>query len=295
VGDPKSHMLPLGTGLRYHVLEWGADDVSLDHTVVLLHGFLDMAWGWERTVRARLAGRYHVVAPDLRGHGDSDRVGAGGYYHFVDYVADLHELIAALGRDRVSLVGHSMGGSISSMYAGAFPDRISRVVLLEGLGPPGQDTAMPDRVKAWLAGWQRAREAERKGYSSLDEAAAQLRRHDPLLDEALSHQLAAHGTRAAGSEEGAVRFKHDPLHTTLSPYPFRIEAAASFWQRVTCPVLVVEASESRFHHPPDEMSRRLAFFANVERAELADAGHMMHRHQPEALAALLAEFLDRAE
>ena len=111
--EPTSRMVPLGTGLRYHVLEWGVDDVSLQHTVVLLHGFLDMAWGWMRTVRARLAGRFHVIAPDLRGHGDSDRVGAGGYYHFIDYLADLHELIDKLGRTKVSLVGHSMGGSIA--------------------------------------------------------------------------------------------------------------------------------------------------------------------------------------
>lgn len=292
--EPKSHLVPLGTGLRYHVLEWGAGDVSLQHTVVLLHGFLDLAWGWVHTVEAGLAGRFHVVAPDLRGHGDSDRVGAGGYYHFVDYIADVHDLVEALGRERVSLVGHSMGGSIATMYAGAYPDRIASVALLEGLGPPEPSTPMPERVVAWLASWRRVREADSKGYETLEEAAARLRSHDPLLGEELSLELAEHGTRCAPPPpegDGRFRFKHDPLHVTLSPYPFRFDAASSFWKRLQCPVLVVEASESAFHHAPEEMARRMACFAKSERAEIAGAGHMMHRHQPEALGALLARFL----
>ena len=94
---------------------------------------------------------------------------------------------------------------------------------------------------------------------------------------------------------GQFRFKHDPLHMTLSPTPFRFELAASFWRRVRCPVLVVEATESAFHHPPEEMERRLACLSNVERAALPDAGHMMHRHQPRALGALLARFLTEVE
>jgi pimeloyl-ACP methyl ester carboxylesterase len=149
---------------------------------------------------------------------------------------------------------------------------------------------------AWLAGWERARDADAKGYSSLEEAAARLRSHDPLLDEALSLELAEHATRAIPPPggDGELRFKHDPLHATLSPYPFRFEAAASFWRRIQCPVLVVEAEESAFHHPPEEMQRRLGCLANVERVELAGAGHMMHRHQPGALGSLLADFLRRS-
>jgi pimeloyl-ACP methyl ester carboxylesterase len=289
-------MVRLGTGLRYHVLEWGADDISLQHTVLMLHGFLDLAWAWVHTVEAALAGRFHVIAPDLRGHGDSDRVGPGGYYHFVDYIADVHDLAAELGRDRISIVGHSMGGSIATMYTGAFPDRVASVALLEGLGPPEQTTPMPDRVVAWLAGWKRARDAMAKGYDSIEQAAARLRSHDPLLEEALSLELAAHATRIdkPPDGDGKLRFKHDPLHGTLSPYPFRFDAAASFWQRIDCPVLVVEASESAFHHSAEEMNRRLSCLAHVERVELAGAGHMMHRHQPAALGALLADFLSRA-
>src|SRR5690242_11085102 len=102
---PASRKLPLATGLSYHLLEWGEGD----HTVVLIHGFLDNAWGWQPMVDAGLAAGLHVVAPDMRGHGDSDWIGPGGYYHFADYLADLHELIDHIGqlgnagRARVSL------------------------------------------------------------------------------------------------------------------------------------------------------------------------------------------------
>lgn len=287
--EPASRRLALGTGLDYHVLEWGAGDAALEHTVVLVHGFLDLAWGWVATVRAALAGRFHVVAPDLRGHGDSDRVGPGGYYHFADYLADLHELIAAVGRDRVSLVGHSMGGTICSYYAGAYPDRVHRLALLEGTGPPESAQGMPDRVRAWLDGWRRVREREHRGYASAAEAAARLRKNDPLLSEELALELAERGTRR--DPDGRLRFKHDPLHTTLSPYPFQLALAEQFWRRVTAPVLLVEAEQSAFRHRDDDGERRFACFADHRRELLPGAAHMMQRHQPQALGALLARFL----
>jgi pimeloyl-ACP methyl ester carboxylesterase len=287
--DPVSRRLSLPTGLDYHVLEWGADDASLDHTVVLVHGFLDMAWGWAPMVRAGLAGRFHVVAPDMRGHGDSDRVGAGGYYHFFDYLADLHGLVELVGRARVSLVGHSMGGSIVSYYAGAYPARVHRLALLEGTGPPETPATMPERVTGWLDGWRRVRERTPRGLGSVEEAAARLRKSDPLLGEALSIELARRGT--APGPDGRLYFKHDPLHRTVGPYPFRVDASAQFWRRIACPVLLVEGDRSQFRHPPEEAERRHACFADRRHAVIEGAAHMMQRHRPEALATVLGEFL----
>jgi pimeloyl-ACP methyl ester carboxylesterase len=291
-GEPLSRVVELGTGLRYHVLEWGADRPELDHTVLLLHGFLDLAWGWAATVRAGLARRFHVIAPDLRGHGDTGWVGPGAYYHFIDYLADVDEVARAFGRTRLSVVGHSMGGSVAAYFAGSFPERVHRLALLEGLGPPDSDAAVPDRVRVWLDGWRRARAREPSSYAGLDEAAARLRAHDPLLGEELARELARHGTRSTA--DGRLRFKHDPLHLTMGPNPFRVEYAAAFWRRVTCPVLVVEGDASVFRAAGAEMERRLGFFPSApERAVLSDAGHMMQRHQPVALAEMLAGFLAR--
>jgi pimeloyl-ACP methyl ester carboxylesterase len=285
--EPTSRRLELATGLGYHLLEW--DQVESDHTVVLVHGFLDLAWGWAATVREGLARRYHVIAPDMRGHGDSDRVGAGGYYYFFDYVADLTSVIEQLGRDRVSLVGHSMGGSITSYYAGAYPESVHRLALLEGLGPPESDTPPPERVKHWIAAWKRARARKGQGYASIGEAAGRLRKHDPLLSEALALELAERGTRAGA--DGRLHFKHDPLHLTMGPYPYSLAMASSFWKSITCPVLLVAASQSRLRHAGDEYEQRASNFSDARSVVIDDAAHMMQRHKPRELAEILIDFL----
>lgn len=285
---PTSRRVPLATGLAYHVLEWNR---GAEHTVFLVHGFLDLGWGWHATVdQSELADRFHVVAPDMRGHGDSDRVGAGGYYHFMDYLADLHDLVGQLGAARVSLVGHSMGGSIAGYYAGAYPERIHRLALMEGTGPPEQDTAPPELVKGWISSWRAVRDRVSRVYPDVAAAAEALRKHDRLLDGARALWLAERGTRA---HDGGRVFKHDPLHLTRGPYPYRVEVAQSFWRRVTAPVLLVEGAESPMRHTDAERERRDACFANARRVTLPGAGHMMQRHVPADLGRLLCEFLSQ--
>lgn len=292
---PTSRTIPLSTGLNYHVLEWARSDAAT-HTVVLVHGFLDFSWSWKRVVDAwfehhpALAETLHIVAPDMRGHGDSDRVGAGGYYHFMDYVADLRALLVQLRRERVSLVGHSMGGSICSYYTGAYPRGIRHLALLEGLSPPVEDPNVPGRIRAWISSWERARTRTSTGALSLEAAADRLMRHDPLLSKDYALELAEYGTRRG--DDGALHFKHDLVHMTRGPYPFRIEFAEACWREITCPVLYVEGSESTFRHPAEETARRLSVFAGeTATASIAGAAHMMQRHQPRALADILARFI----
>lgn len=287
--QPVSRRIALGTGLGYHLFEWGAGDSSRDHTVILVHGFLDLAWGWTRVAAAGLGQRYHLIAPDMRGHGDSDWVGAGGYYHFLDYVADLEDLIGQVGRSRVSLVGHSMGGSICAYYAGTYPERIDRLAMLEGLGPPESGDSLPGRVKTWIDAWRRVRDRQPRSYASIEEAALRLRKNDSLLDEGLAMELAEHGTREG--EDGLRRFKHDPLHTTTAPMPYRAAVAAEFWRAIDCPVLLIDGSESVFRHAVGEFDKRAACIANHRRVTIDGAGHMMQRHQPERVAAALLDFL----
>lgn len=287
--EPTSRHIPLGTGLTYHVLEWDEPASQRDHTVVLIHGFLDNAWGFERVVSAGLAGAFHVVAPDMRGHGDSDRVGAGGYYHFFDYVADLHEIIRTLGRERVSLVGHSMGGTIAGYYAGSFPAAIQRLALLEGLGPPEPDTPMPERVRRWISGWRRGLSRAPSSYATLDDAAEALRSRDPRIGRDYALELASRSTTRLDS--GRYRFKHDPLHTTTGPYPFRVDLAVQLWEAMACPTLLVDGEESELGIPDADLRRRTESFKDARRVALPGAGHMMQRHRPEALAAVLLDFL----
>jgi pimeloyl-ACP methyl ester carboxylesterase len=282
---PVSRKLQLATGLGYHMLEWGDGD----HTVVLIHGFLDNAWGWQPVVDAALSAGLHIVAPDMRGHGDSDWVGAGGYYHFVDYLADLHELVGQVGRARVSLVGHSMGGSIAAYYAGAFPERVHKLALLEGLGPPESKEAMPARVATWLAAWKKVREKSPKSYATVEEAAARIAEHDPLVSAETARFLAEKGTTAALG--GRIRFKHDPLHATPGPWGFSLAVAEQFWRRVRCPTLLVAGAQSMMRHTPSEEARRIKCFQHARRAIVEGAGHMMQRHQPKKVGEVLRAFL----
>jgi pimeloyl-ACP methyl ester carboxylesterase len=284
----RSRRVLLPSGLGSHFLEWDSEEPAHDHTVLLLHGWLENAWAWEATAEAGLARRLHLIAVDLRGHGDSDRVGTGGGYHVADYLADLHELIPLVARARLSLVGHSLGGAIAGLYAGTCPQRISRVALLEGTGPPRLGGG-PARMARWLQKRERVRERPQRSYPSVEEAAARLRETDPSLRPAMALRLAEKGT-APGSD-GRLRFKHDPRLTAGHPCAFDVEHARLFWANVACPVLILEGAESATRLSEEEGRRRWSSFPTCRHAVLPDAGHMMQRHQPEALAAVLLEFL----
>jgi pimeloyl-ACP methyl ester carboxylesterase len=132
---------------------------------------------------------------------------------------------------------------------------------------------------------------ETRGYGDLAEAAARLQKHDPLLAPELARELAERGT--ARRPDGRLAFKHDPLHVTTGPLPFRVVFAAEFWRRITCPVLLVEGALSAFRHGGKEWEERASLIASTKRAVLAGAGHMMQRHQPATLADMLVEFLAR--
>ena len=268
------------------MLEWDGPGTT---TFVLVHGFLDLAFGWHE-VAPLLAAHAHVIAIDLRGHGDSDWIGPGGYYHYLDYVADLDDVIAQTARARVIVVGHSMGGGVAAYWAGVRPGRPAAVALLEGLGPPDQsEVDLARRTAMWIDAWRTARTHVRP-MPSLEAAVARLRKHDPLLGEDLAHRLARAGTRAT---DRGLLWKHDPLHLTMGPYPFRRDVAASYWRAIAAPVLVVDGAQSQLTLPDAERAARRAELRNHRHVTLAGAGHMMQRHQPAALAALLARAASR--
>jgi pimeloyl-ACP methyl ester carboxylesterase len=286
---PIDRYLALPTGLTYHLLEW--PHPTSQTTIFLVHGFLDLAWGW-KWVAEHLARDFHVVAPDMRGHGDSDWVGPGGYYYFYDYVADLDAVIKRLARQKLVLAGHSMGGSVVSYWAGARagdagslePDGVA---LFEGLGPPENTLeSVGTRLGGWIDQWTRVKAKPRKPMASLDEAIARLRHHDARIGEEMARELALHGTRP--HRGGGVMWKHDPLHVTAGPVPFRRDVAASLWGRIRCPVLLVEARQSTFRLSAADTADRKTLFRDVRDAVIEDAGHMMLRHQPAEMARLIA-------
>ena len=268
-------------GLELNVLEWGPPDAP---TVVLIHGFLDCAMSW-LAVAERLAASWRVLAPDVRGHGHSGRVGAGGYYHFWDYVYDLHRVVEELGGSApVVLAGHSMGASIVTLYAGTFPSRVGRVALLEGLGLPDEPfDAAPARMAQWVEEVDALANRPIRPLASLDDAVERLRRASPRIDPTLAQAIVRYNTREV---EGGWLWRWDPLHRTRSPKPYYAREVMAFWRRLPPPVLVVRGAHSAFR-VPDEAAR-LAALPGV-RVETVDAAHNVHHEAPKAIGRLLAE------
>lgn len=281
--------------LRLHLLEWGT--AGERPTVLLLHGFQEHAHAWDRLAPLLAAAGHHVVAWDARGHGDSEWIGRGGYYHFADYVADAAFVVRHLG-GRVAIIGHSMGGNVSLLYTGSEPERVVALAVIEGLGPPDSPPdAAPRRHAGWIADLERtAGNGERRG-QTLDEAAAKLRRFFPLTEE-ISLHLARHGTRPTGQDgqggmNGLVAWKWDPLHLTRSPQPYFVAQARTFWARIACPVLYVEGSRSYLSAEKFDIEERIATL-QAERVTIDGAAHHPHLERPEDTARVLLDFLARA-
>ena len=276
-------------GLTIHYLEWGEPD---GEPLVLVHGFLDLAYSWQLFVNELLATSQRplrIIAPDCRGHGDSGWVGAGGYYHFADYVLDLDCVWRAAGIGRAKLIGHSMGGTISFIYTGTFPSRVDQLVLIEGIGPVGmQFSDAPRRMEQWIAEVNQRGRNHFRQYSSIEAGASQLCQTNPRLSAGFAQDLA----RAAMKQhdKGKWIWKFDPLHRTAAPQPFYTDPAVEFLRRIDCPVLIVDGKDSHQTRRTDK-PQRYAALADHRQVSIDDAGHMVHQDNPRQLAEVVARFL----
>jgi pimeloyl-ACP methyl ester carboxylesterase len=250
---------------------------------------MDAAATWDLVAPGLTGQGFRVLAPDLRGYGDGARVPAGGYYHFVDYVFDLADLVEQLvpKGSPLFLVGHSMGGTVANMFAGTYPELVTRLALLEGAGPPdnGHEVA-PDRMRRWVEDVRAVRARPPRRMATRDDALRRLVGNHPRVGEDVLRQRLDALSRKL--PDGGVAWKADPLHATRSPVPFFAAGWSAFARRVTCPVLFVSGGPLGWH-PADEEAR-VGSFATLQRAEIPDAGHMMHWTEPAKLTRLLLQF-----
>jgi pimeloyl-ACP methyl ester carboxylesterase len=259
-------------------------------TLLFIHGLLDAGSTWDLVAGPLTRAGHEVLAPDLRGFGRSDWLGSGGYYYFPDYLADVTGLVDELNPRRLGVVGHSMGGAIATMFAGAFPERVERLALLEGVGPPALPASTTvDRAQRWLRDLRKVDRTPRP-LASMEDAVARLAANNPAVPHEVLVTRARLLTRLDAS--GRLVWSYDPLHKTTSPTMFRLEEFQEYLKRIACPTLVMSGGRTGMH-PPDE-DERVALLKNVTRVELPKAGHMMHWTEPSAVARELLVFFGGA-
>jgi pimeloyl-ACP methyl ester carboxylesterase len=267
----------------------------------MVHGWMDVGASFQFVVDA-LAALGHtpwVIAPDWRGFGLTDSGGVDAYW-FPDYMADLDALLDHLCPGQpVDLVGHSMGGNVAMMYAGVRPERIRRLVNLEGFGlPAARPEQAPGRYAQWLDELKAYRQGDKdlKTYTDQEAVAQRLMKTNPRLSADKAHWLA--GQWAAPGADGAWRILGEAGHKLVNPQLYRVEEVLAIYQRIGAPVLAVEASHNQMakwwqnRFTIDEYHERLKCVPNVRIEVVNDAGHMLHHDQPQVLAQMVADFLE---
>jgi pimeloyl-ACP methyl ester carboxylesterase len=268
-------------GLGHHVIHWGDGPVD----VVLCHGFLDIGWSFDTVARDLVAAGHGVASFDWRGHGETEWIGDGGYYHFPDYVLDLDELLPQLSDQPVHLVGHSMGGSACAMYAAARPDKLRSLALIEGIGPPEMEPREPaTRLRAWLEGVAKVRGKTPQPMVDERIALKRMRVQNPDLTDELGLMLVSKSTKPV---DGGIQWTFDPLHKTWSPRPFQADVFGELLAAISAPTLIV-AGERGFRLEDEQ--DRIGKIEHHRVVEIPDVGHMIHWFEPHVLAAELAGF-----
>ena len=281
----RSEFLQLRGG-RYHLLHWG----NLQQPkLLLLHGWMDAAISFQFVVDA-LSPDWHIIAPDWRGFGQSEWNRES--YYFPDYLADLDQLLDHYSPQQpVSLVGHSMGGIVACLYAGVRPERVGKLVSIEGFGLAAtQPEQAPARLKRWLD--EQRQPQTFHTHADLTTIAQRLRKNNPRLSDDQAQFLAP--WLAQQTSNGAV-YRADPRHKLVNPVLYRLEEAKACWRAITAPTLWVQSDapflQAMLKESPEQTAERKACFAQLQEVVINDSGHMLHHDQPQALAAALQVFL----
>lgn len=283
--EPSSHYFT-SQGVKIHYLDWGN---AAAPTLLLLHGTRDHARSWDWAAR-RLRDRWHVVAMDLRGHGDSEWSPDGAYllpYHLLDVL----EMVELLGPEPVTVVGHSFGGNVIARYAGIYPERIRKIVFVESLGPTPDNYAHWEkqgpvgRSREWIEQRRDAKLMQKRYFAAAEDGAARMRKNNPMLSAEQALHLATHGMRR---EEGGLTWKFDPRVSMFAPEDFAVQGP-DYWREITAPVLITYGGKSWMGDPVAD--GRAGAFRDVRSVAFETAGHWVHHDELNGFLRLLEEFL----
>ncbi|MDQ8732348.1 alpha/beta hydrolase [Bradyrhizobium sp. LHD-71] len=270
-------------GLRLHYADWGNATAP---PLVLLHGGRDHCRSWDWIARA-LQPHFHVMAADLRGHGDSDWA-KGSSYSLSDHVYDLTRMVSACDIDRMTLIGHSYGGMIAMAYAGTYPDKVSRLAIVDGAFLPRPPAAAIDQqMQRWIGDLDKLSASKARRYRTVEEAAERMSAKNKRLTSEQAHHLARYAVRE--NADGSFSWKYDPIQRVSAPYRLSGDDYVALWSRITCPTLFLCGSESFVPDP-----KRAGIFPHFKQAEqqiIAGAAHWVQHDKLDEVLAALRSFL----
>ncbi|MBO0709642.1 MAG: alpha/beta hydrolase [Acetobacteraceae bacterium] len=286
-GGPTSRIF-FSQRLRLHYVDWGNPDRP---ALLLLHGGRDHCRNWDWVADA-LRGEWHIIAPDLRGHGDSAWSQAGNYT-MAAFIYDLAQLIHQQRLAQVTIVAHSLGGNIALRYAGTYPENVRKLVAIEGLGPSPRRIA--EHAQDGIAGRMRRWIEEQRGlsgrlprrYPSIEAALARMQEENRHLTPAQARHLTQHGVNQ--NEDGTYSWKFDNYVRVSPPYDMTNAEIHELWSRIACPTLLVYGAESWASNP--EQDRRIKHFSTARVISIEGAGHWVHHDKLEDFLAELRAFL----
>ena len=276
--------------LNLSYAEWGDPEAP---PLLLVHGGRDQKRSWDR-VAGRLAQHYRVIAHDLRGHGQSDWV-SDGDYGGMDFVYDLASLVEHLELQTFTLLGHSLGGNITLRYSGLFPDKIEKLVAIEGLGPSPRMLAerkamsATERLSYWMEQRRSISDRAPRVMKDLEEAKGRMQAAFTHLPDDLIHHLTATGIKT--NPDGTVSWAYDPAGMGRSPADISHDDFVQLCRQITCPTWLVYGATSWASNP--EKDGRLEPFQNATVSVIEEAGHWLHHDQFEDFMAQLESFLGR--
>jgi len=283
---PTSHSY-FSQRLRLHYADWGNQQAA---PMLLVHGVQDHCHSWDWFADA-YADRYHIIAPDLRGHGDSEWV-RGSSYHHLDYVYDLHQLVRQRELAPAVVVSHSMGGTLAAIHAGVYPQCVGALVIIEGVGlwPGWGGEGEPhERIDEWIRTTRSMASRLPRRYASLEEACSRMQRANAHLRPDQARHLTVHGTNR--NEDGTYSWKFDNYTHAWPALRLPTDEMTALWRRITCPVLLINGGDGFPHRIGQDGTDQ--HFADVQVVDIPGAGHWAHHDALDTVVAAVDSFLER--
>ena len=274
--------------LRLNYVDWGNPDAP---PLLLIHGGRDHARSWD-WVAEELRHDWHIIAPDLRGHGDSSW-SPDGNYEMSSFVYDIAQLIHQLGLAPVSIIAHSMGGNIATRYAGLYPENVKKLVNIEGLGLSPAMQAERDalgiqkRFRQWIEDKRNAAGRTPKRYPNIEAAYERMKSENAYLTDEQARHLTVHGI--SRNEDGTWSWKFDNYLNIWAMFDMPREDLMALWHAITCPVLMLYGEKSWASNP--EKDGRIEHFPTAKVVEYENAGHWLHHDQFDRFMADVRAFL----